>query len=95
MLPYCFASAHVNYAQYGLYYLRSMERLGQKELSKFMKGEHVVHHVQGLWKIWSDMFIETTFMRYGHGPEGIIEITFKPETDKTWALGLHICSRLV
>lgn len=40
------------------------------------------------------MFIETTFMRYGHGPNGIIGITLKPETLKTWALGLHICSRL-
>ena len=33
-------------------------------------------------------------MRYGHGPGGIIGITLKPETLKTWALGLHICSRL-
>lgn len=40
------------------------------------------------------MFIETTFMRYGHGPRGIIGITLKPETLKTWDLGLHICSRL-
>ena len=95
MLPYFFASAHVNYARYGLYYLHSMGSLGQEELSKFMKGEHVMHHVPGLWNgIWSDMFIETTFVRYGHGPGGIIGITLKPETLKTWALGLHICSRL-
>ena len=85
----------MNYARYDLYYPRSMESLGQEELSKFMKGEHVMHHVPGLWNgIWSDMFIETTFMRYGHGPGGIIGITLKPETLKTWALGLHICSRL-
>ena len=71
------------------------ESLGQKELSKFMKGEHVMHHVPGLWNgIWSDMFIETTSMRYVHGPGGIIGINLKPETLKTWALGLHICSRL-
>ena len=95
MLPYFFASGHVNYARYGLYYLRSMESLGQEELSKFMKGEHVMHYVPGLWNgIWSDMFIETTFMRYGHGPGGIIGITLKPEALKTWALSLHICSRL-
>ena len=72
-----------------------MESLGQEELPKFMKGEHVMLHVPGLWNgIWSDMFIETTFMGYGHGPGGIIGITLKPETLKTWALGLHICSRL-
>jgi hypothetical protein len=95
MLPYFFASAHVNYARYGLYYMRSMESLGPEELSKFMKGEHVMHHVPGLWNgIWSDMFIETTFMPYGHGPGGIIGITLKPETLKTLALSLHVCSRL-
>ena len=31
-------------------------------------------------------------MHYGHGPSGITGITLKPETLKTWALGLHICS---
>ena len=40
------------------------------------------------------MLIDTTFMRYGHSPRGIIGITLKPETLKTWALCLHICSRL-
>ena len=49
MLPYFFAAAHVNYAQYGLYYLRSMESLGHEEISMFMKGEHVMHHIPGLF----------------------------------------------
>ena len=71
------------------------ESLVQEEFSKFMKGEHVMHDVLGLWDgIWSDMFIETTFMRYGNGPGGIIGITLKPETLKTWTLGLYICSPL-
>ena len=84
VLPYFFASSHMKYARYGLYYLRSMQRLVQEELSNFMKGEHVMHHVPGLWNgIWSGMFIETTFMRYGHGPGGIIGITLRPETLKT------------
>lgn len=30
-------------------------------------------------------------MHYGHGYRGIIAITLKPKTLKTWALGLHIC----
>lgn len=38
------------------------------------------------------MFIETTFMRYGHAPNGIIGITLKPDTLKVWALSLHTCS---
>lgn len=96
MMPYFFASGHVNYARYGLYYLRSMENLPREVLSKFMNGEHVMRHKAGIWNsIWSDMFIETTFMRYGHGPGGLIGITLKPSALKRWALSLHICSRLL
>ena len=96
MLPYFFASRHVNYARYGVYYLRSMEALPAKVLQHCMKGSHVMKRIQGLWNgMWSDMFIETTFMRYGHGKSGIIGITLKPETLKTWALSLHTCSQLV
>jgi len=51
-----------------------MESLPENLLKHFMSGSHVMRHVQGLWnRIWSDMFIETTFMRYGHGKAGIIE----------------------
>ena len=95
MLPYFFAAGHVNYARYGLYYLRSMEAMPKSCQERFLKGEHVMGHVPGVWNgIWSDMFIETTFMRYGHGKRGIIGMTLKPETLKVWSLSLHICSRL-
>jgi len=87
MVPYFFASGHVNYARYGLYYLRSMEGMPSEVRDRFMKGEHVMHHIPGVWNgIWSDMFIETTFMRYGHSHGGIIGITLRPDTLKTWAL---------
>ena len=33
-------------------------------------------------------------MRFGHSQGGIIGITLRPETLKTWALSLHICSQL-
>ena len=82
MLPYFFAAWHVNYACYGLYYLRSMEGLPQNVLKCFMNGEHVMWHIPGVWNaIWSDMLIESTFMRYGHGKRGIIGVTLKPETE--------------
>ncbi len=69
MIPYFFAAGHVHYARYGLLYLRSMQKLHGEVLERFLKGEHVQRHRQGLWNgIWMDMFIETTFMRYGHGP---------------------------
>ncbi len=95
MMPYFFAAGHVHYARYGSQYLRSMETLPPNILKHFLNGEHVMRHVPGIWNgLWSDMYIETTFMRYGHGQGGIIGITLKPETLKTWALGLHICSSL-
>jgi hypothetical protein len=96
MMPYFFASAHFNYARYGLYYLRTMERLPSEVLERFMRGEHTMRHKPGLWnEIWSDMWIETTFMRYGHGPNCIIGITLKPETLKRWAYSMHTCSMIV
>jgi len=73
-----------------------MEKLGGQVLEEFLQGNHVMRHQPGLWNgIWSDMFIESTFMRYGHSPGGIIGITLKPSTLKRWALSLHICSQLV
>ena len=38
------------------------------------------------------MLIETTFMKYGKDPGGMIGITLKPKTMKIWALSLHTCS---
>ena len=62
---------------------------------QFLKREHVMHHVQRLWSgIWSDVLIETTFMRYRYGKRGIIGVPLKPETLKERSLSLHICSRL-
>ena len=58
-----------------------MESLPEYALERLMKGEHVMRHIPGMWNgIWSDMFIETTFMRYGHGKSGIAGFILKPET---------------
>ena len=96
MMPYFFATGHLNYARYGLYYLSSMERLPDDISVQFMKGEHVMRHQAGIWNgMWSDMFIETTFMRYGHGPGGLVGITLNVAAMKQWALSLHTCSQLV
>ena len=74
----------------------SNKNLPDNVLPHFLKGQHVTRHMNGLWiGIWSDMFIESTFMRYGHGWSGIVGITLKPETLKTWALSRHICSQLM
>ena len=55
-----------------------MEKLPSPVLKDFLQGQHVMRHQPGLWNaIWSDMYIESTFMRYGHSPGGIIGITLK------------------
>ena len=51
---------------------------------QFMKGHHTMLHKPGIFNgIWSDMAIETTYMRYGHDHSGIIDLTMKPEVLKT------------
>ena len=96
MMPYFFAAGHLNYMRYGLYYLSSMQRLPDDILVQFMKGEHVMRHQAGMWNgMWSDIFIETTFMCYGHGPGGLVGITLNAAAMKRWALSLHTCSQLV
>ena len=81
--------------RYCLYYLRSMTKLPGPVQDEFMKGNHVMRHQRGIWNgLWSDLYIESTFMRYGHGPGVIVGITLQPSTLKRWALGLHICAQL-
>ncbi|KAL8583211.1 hypothetical protein ACOMHN_053724 [Nucella lapillus] len=96
MIAYQFAAGHSNYARALIVYLRTIERLPPDILVHFLNGKHVMRHVEGLWNgIPSDMFIESTFMRYGHGRAGIVGVTLKPETLKTWALSCHVCSQLM
>ncbi len=58
MLPYFFEAGHQQYARYGLYYIRSMERLHGDILDRLMMAEHVMRHKKGLWNgMWSDVFI--------------------------------------
>ena len=40
-------------------------------------------------------FKESMFMRCGPGRPGIVGISLKPDTLKTWALSRHICSELM
>ena len=55
----------------------------------------MTRHIQGIWNsLWSDQFIESTFMRYGHSVGGIIGITLKLKALKIWALSRHICCKI-
>lgn len=61
----------------------------------FLKGDYVMRHSAGIWNgLWSDMYIETTFMHYGHGPGGIVGLTLNQHALKRWALSLHACSHI-
>lgn len=96
MIPLFFAAGHHHYARYGSYYIRSMAGMPKEIWKHFMDGEHTMHHTAGLFNgIWSDMAIETTFMRYGKGRNGIIGITLNPSSLKTWAYSLHTCNGIV
>ena len=95
MLPYFYAAGHLNYSRYELVYLRSMDKLEGDILDRFMRREHVTSHQRGLWNgMWTDMSIETTCMRYGHGPMAVVGITLGEHALCRWALSLRICSRL-
>ena len=75
---------------YCLHYLQFMSKLPGPVIEEFMKGNHVMRHHRGIWNgLWSDLYIETTFMRYGHSPGGIVGITLQSSTLKRWALTLH------
>ena len=75
MIPYFFAAGHWNYARDGIVYLMSMEKLPGSLMTRFLDGEHVVRVKDGLFNgIWSDMAIETTYMKVGKGK---IVTTFK------------------
>ena len=96
MMPYFFASGHMNYARYGICYLRTMHKLPKCILEAFMRGEHVMRHQDGIWNgIWSDMMIETTYMRYGKGPGGIIGVTTQPRTVQIWTESLPACTEVL
>ena len=54
-----------------------------------------MRHTPGIWNgIWSDMIIETTVMRYGHGPGGMVGLTLNQNSLDKWALSTHISSQL-
>jgi len=70
-----------------------MQRLHPTLLKKFMVGEYVVHHQNGLWNaIWSDLFIETTCMQYGQGP---LDSTMNESTLTFLMLSHSTCAQLM
>ena len=89
IMSYFFAAGHVNYAWYGLCYLRTLYKLPGIVLEQFLKDEHVVHHQDGHWnRIWTHMMIGSTYMGHGKGPGDIIGTTTKPRSVQIWSNSL-------
>lgn len=78
MLLYMFAPDKFNY-------VRSMKRIHTEILAKLCNVHQSLHHTADLWNgEWSDMFIETTWMRQNYGPGSIIGDTDNTKTTATW-----------
>ena len=89
MVAYMFAANKYNYSRYGLNYMRSMTWLGPDILDRFCQGQQSLHHTAGIYNgQWSDMFIETNWMRKGHGPGGINGMTENPLTMASWVYSM-------
>ena len=69
MMPNFFATKHNNYITFGIFYINTIEKLPKTVLKQLLKGEHVMRHQRGIWNaIWSDMLIETSYMKVGKIP---------------------------
>ena len=96
MHPYYFAAGRANYARAVSSYLMNIESPPVDIFKGLVEGNHVMRYKKGIWsEISSDMFIESTFMRYGHSNTGFIGTTLKPETTKVWTLSRHVCGKLL
>ena len=61
-----------------------------------MDGEHVIRIKDGFFNgIWSDMAIETTYMKVGKGPSGMIGVTTNDRSVSIWANSHHFCGELL
>ena len=58
-------------------------------------GLHVARNSTGFFNgIWSDMLIETTYMKFGSSPEGLVGVTLKPKSVIRWAYSFHKISTM-
>ena len=95
MIPLMFAG-RPNYSRYGTLYVEWMHSLPYDLHKAFLKGQLFVHLMAGIFNgIWTDQFIECTWMRHGHGPSGVIGMATDENQMKIWSLSMGACSELV
>ena len=78
MLPYIFCTKSSGLCT--LWFILSEKKYADYAISiwkQFMKGEHTMHH--NPWSsngVSNNMFIESNYMRYGHGPVGVFKARY-------------------
>ena len=73
-----------------------METLPGNVLNPLIKRERVVRLQHRFWyAIWMNMAIESTYMRIGKEPSGLISVTTQKRTVKVWANSYHLCNELL
>ena len=73
-IPYFFSAGHINYARYGVHYLRQMKHLPGEIRERFDKGEHTIHLKAGTWNgiWWVDTY--TTYSYKHNSPVWMISV---------------------
>jgi len=85
MLPYFRSAGCHNYARYGAFYIHHMKGLPAETMKKLQHGAFVRHIPDIYNATWTDMFIETTYMRLGHGPAGAVGVATNYNQMVKWA----------
>ena len=61
------------------------------EMIKKLQHGAFVRHIPGIYNAaWKDMFIETTYMRLGHGPAGAVGVATDYQQMMKWALSFSL-----
>lgn len=94
MLPYFRSAGCHNYARYAAFYVHHTKGLDPEIVKKLQLGAFV-RHIPGLYNSpWTDMFIETTYMRLGHGPAGAVGVATVYGQRVKWALSFALSGEL-
>ena len=94
MLPYFRAAECHNYARYCTFYIHEMKSLDPQILRK-MQTDAFVRQNPGIYNsTWTDMFIETMYMRLGQGPAGTAGLATENNQMVKWALSFTLSAEL-
>ena len=94
-LPYYPAGRGKMYTKYATFHVHHLEIL-PKEVIKQLKHDFSLRVIDGIWNcIHTDQFIETTYMRLGHGPAGAKGVTINQRQMEVWALSFAMTGEMV